>query len=66
MTVPKTCRTCAHRHGPMWFGPSCMFTGLYCEVSRIFQSRCDDDFSGWQPREGVLTRVRNWFKGVGK
>lgn len=59
--TPKTCRTCAHRN---WLGPfaTCSYTGGFADLSRKF-GHCPPDFSPWQPRQGVVIRIKQFFVG---
>lgn len=64
MTTPKTCSTCAHRVGPGFSYARCAVSGLFVEVARKHPTHCDRDFSAWQPRPGLLTRVIQFVAGV--
>ena len=60
----KTCRTCSHRRGTLASG-DCMRTGYIIVVQRRHPDRfCDANFSGWEPRAGILERIWQWLRGV--
>lgn len=62
--IVKTCATCAHRRGFVHAYWTCGRSGFYTEVQRRYLVRwCDKDFSGWEPRPGVLLRLKAFFLG---
>lgn len=61
--TPKTCSTCAHRVGPVEHG-KCAVSGFYIMVERRFPTQCNVDFDKWVPRQGIGTRIIQFFKGV--
>lgn len=59
----KNCKNCANATGGMTFG-KCYKSGYYIETQRKFPSiACDLNFSGWQPRPSLFTRIKNFFTG---
>jgi hypothetical protein len=63
--VPRTCSTCAHRVGSFAWG-RCAASGMYIEVERKHPMVCGRKFETWSPRQGLLTRIRQFFVGAGK
>ena len=61
--TPKTCSTCAHRVGSFDNG-KCAVSGCYVEVERRYPTKCGLDFDKWAPRQGIFTRITQFFKGV--
>ena len=61
-TVPKTCSTCAHRVGSFSFG-TCAASGYYVTVERKHPTVCGEDFNAWKPRQGIVTRIVQFFVG---
>jgi hypothetical protein len=60
----KNCMTCAHRKGSGFAYSKCMVTGFYCETERKHASTrgCDVNFSRWEPKVSLTTRIINIFK----
>lgn len=59
----KNCKNCANRYCD--FGiDRCMITGFGIETQRKFTIEgCDQNFSGWQPRPSIFTRIKKFFTG---
>jgi hypothetical protein len=64
--VPRTCSTCAHRDGATITWGKCAASGFFIETERKFPTVCSKDFRAWSPRQGLLTRIKQFFVGVGK
>ncbi len=59
MNIPKTCATCAHKSFQ-----TCRKTGFYIGTQRKYPTGgCDEGFSGWTLRLGLIERVKFWWRG---
>lgn len=59
----KNCKNCANAKGGIVSG-KCYKTGFYIEAQRKFQDNaCDANFSGWQPKPSIFTRIKKFFTG---
>lgn len=59
----KNCKNCANASGSIMFG-KCYKSGYYIETQRKFPNIvCNKDFSGWQPKPSIFTRIKKFFTG---
>lgn len=54
----KNCNTCAHRVGNM-----CMMSGCDVWLTRRDSTTCDENFSAWEKKQGIFTRLFYWLFG---
>lgn len=60
VNTPKSCSTCEHRSGTMYFG-KCMLSGFYLTVERQYPTVCGKDFQGWVKRRSLVQRLKDLF-----
>lgn len=59
----KNCKNCANRYND-FFLDRCMKSGWAIEIHRKNNyPACDQNFSGWQPRPSIFTRIKKFFTG---
>ena len=59
----KNCKNCANATSGIVSG-KCYKSGYYIETQRKHPDIvCDKDFSGWQPKLSIFTRIKKFFTG---
>lgn len=60
----KNCSTCAHKAHLAHLGfDVCMKTGRDIRLTRRDSTTCDENFSAWEKKQGIFTRLFYWLFG---
>ncbi len=54
----KNCNTCAHRDKDY-----CLKAGFILDRARYHANVCDENFSAWEKKQGIFTRLSYWLFG---
>ena len=52
----KTCKNCHYNKRGI-----CQLSGLHQQAERLLQGSCDKDFSGWQKKQGLKSKILKYI-----